>query len=420
MAGLLTGIFAGRESLITHGAALSNIADNIANTSTTGYKNSRLEFGDIIADSIGSLYGAPLSSGNGVLADDQTTFHSIQGALDFTGRELDVAIQGRGYFILSDGASQKYTRAGNFVTDLEGNLQATSGEAVLGFTDESPDAPVPLSLATAGGDAAATTAVTLTGNLAADAPESIPGVFDNFTALNDATSFRNSLKIIDSLGAEQDVSLHFFKSGVGQYTVRAYVDSGVVGAAGAEPGTPTQVGEVVLNFDGNGQMTNPDAANLQVAANWNNGAAASAITVDLSGFVGFAGTSSVSSLNSDGVKAGDVDSIRFEQDGTVLAVLSNGEETPIGRIAIATFSSPNGLERIGSNNYVETPESGAPEIGLPAVEGRGTINGGALESSIVDPANEFVSMIRFQRGYQASSSVIQTLDRVLDQTIQIL
>ncbi len=427
MTRLLTGIYAGRESLITHGTGLSVVSDNIANGSTTAFKSTRMEFGELLTESQGSLYGAPTSTGNGVKVDAQTTFHSIQGALEFTGRELDVAIQGRGYFLLGQGTDTKYSRAGNFVTDIDGNIQAQSGEAVLGFTAESPDTPVPLSLRSAGGDAEATTDISITGNLAASDPlvdaDALAAGFDNFNDLNANTQFRSSIQVVDSLGTQQDVSLHYFHTGPANpgdpltWQVQAFVDGEQVGGVA---GTPTAVGTpVTLTFDGTGALQNPDAAVLNITANWANGAAASNVNVALGNYTGFSGSSSISGITSNGVVSGDVETIRFESNGTVTAILTNGEETPIGQLAIATFANPNGLERSGNNNFLETPDSGTAEIGTAQSDGRGVVNGGALESSIVDPANEFITMIRFQRGYQASSSVVQTLSEILNQTIQI-
>lgn len=427
MTRLLTGIYAGRESLITHGTGLSVVSDNIANGSTTAFKSTRMEFGELLTESAGSLYGAPESTGNGVKVDAQTTFHSIQGALEFTGRELDVAIQGRGYFVLGQGTDTKYSRAGNFVADIDGNIQAQSGESVLGFTAESPDVPVPLSLQAAGGDAEATTDISITGNLAADDPlvdaDALAAGFDNFNDLNLNTQFRSSIQVVDSLGTQQDVSLHYFHTGPANpgepltWQVQAYVDSEQVGG---EAGTPSLIGTATLTFDGQGNLQNPDAAtlNLQNVA-WANGSAPGNVAIALGNFTGFSGSSSISGINSNGVVSGDVETIRFESNGTVTAILTNGEETPIGQLAIATFANPNGLERSGNNNFLETPDSGTADIGTAQSDGRGVVNGGALESSIVDPANEFITMIRYQRGYQASSSVVQTLSEILNQTIQI-
>lgn len=419
MSRLESGLFAGRESLITHGLALSTVGDNVANANTIGFKNSRVEFGDVLAESVGSLYGAPLSTGNGVRGLDISTSHRLQGSIEPTSRELDAAIQGNGYFVLNNGVDTSYTRAGNFSIDADGFLVSRSGENVMGFTAESPDTLVPISTIGAEANATASTTMSIAGNLAADTPnDDVPPANPaTFQEVNDAATFRTSVEVIDSLGTSQSVALYFFHTGPqnGSWTVQAYVNGDQLGGAA---GTPSLVGTTNLTFDGFGLQAD-GAQPMTINAAWGNGSQASNIAVDLGNMTQLAGSSSVSNVVIDGNPSGEVIGIGYQDDGTIVVRLSNGEEFPLATLGIAMFNSADGLDRVGDNQFRETEESGEALLGVAGAEGRGTISGSSLESSNVDPANEFISMIRFQRGYQAGSQVITTISELMNTTIQI-
>ena len=407
---LTSGINAGRESLIVHGTALNAIADNLANVNTPGYKSERLEFADLVADSIGSLFGGPVETGDGVAAQQVTINQDKQGSIDYTDRPMDAAINGRGFFILNDGTNTLYTRAGNFTTDTQGQIIAATGENLMGYTAASPDTLVPLTIANASGMASATTAVSVNGNLDANSAEATA------TSVNAAGQFRTSITVKDSLGADHDVSLHFFKGTGLNWTVQAYVDGEDVGQP---PGTPVNIGSGTVQFDQLGQQAAGTVNTFTITPGWANGAAAGSIAVDISKMTGAASPSSITGVSADGKGAGNAATVQIKENGDVVAVLDTGDETVIGSIALALFPSSTGLERVGDNRYRETEASGAASPGKAADTGRGTLTGAALETSNVDPATEFVAMIQYQRGYQASSRVIQTLSEILNTTIQV-
>jgi len=124
--GLFSGLYIGRESLMSHGNAMASIANNIANVNTTGYKGERAEFMDLFAGGSGSLYGSSLASGNGSKIDS-ISMETSSGVIEDTGRDLDAAISGNGFFVVSDGTTQYYTRAGNFTLDADGYLRTQDG-----------------------------------------------------------------------------------------------------------------------------------------------------------------------------------------------------------------------------------------------------------------------------------------------------
>ena len=134
----------------------------------------------------------------------------------------------------------------------------------------------------------------------------------------------------------------------------------------------------------------------------------------------FANPSSVSATMQDGYSAGELNGARIDSDGSIYGVYSNGQARIIGQLALATFSSPEGLNRAGGNLFTETISSGAATIGVPATGGRGGIAGGYLEQSNVNITNEFIDLIEAQRGFQANSRVITTVNQTFQDLLQII
>lgn len=399
---------------MSHGTAIDAIADNLANTNTPGFKAQRAEFSNLLAESLGSLYGSPLSGGDGVFISDVSSIH-LQGPVDFTNRDLDVAVSGLGYFILSDGTNSFYTRAGNFDTNAEGNLVASSGETVMGFTAASPETLVPINITNVAATAQASTAGNITGNLDATAPLTAP-VETTFNALNQSASFRSSIGVIDSLGERHDIGLYFFRTGNGAWTASAYVDGADVGGTA---GTPTQVGTTTLAFDATGSQGEGATTALTISAAWANGAAGSSVALGMGELTGFSAASGIASVTMDGVTPGNVVGVEVDKDGNVLAQLDNGTSTEVAELALATFNNPGGLQKIGNNKFIEAADSGTAAAGKANVDGKGYLQGGALELSTVDPANELIQLIAYQRGYQAGAQVITTASELINTTIQL-
>ncbi|HMO17433.1 MAG TPA: flagellar hook protein FlgE [Oligoflexia bacterium] len=415
---LETGMRAGRESLMAHGTALNVVADNLANVNTTGYKNNRLEFADIFAQGQGNLFGGPLQTGNGVQGTDVYAMHNLQGTVEQTGRELDAAIQGKGWFVVQDGERQYYTRAGNFTANSEGFLVTGSGKQVLGYTAESPDVPVPINVRNAVGTARPTETVALNGNLDAVSPivNPVPGAGATFREMGEAASFTTSFQVVDSLGAERSISLFFYRTANLTWNVQAAVDGASVGG---EAGVPVIVGNGQIVVDGTGRQAEGVENILQATPAWGDGAAPGNIGINLAGFTGFASPSSMSGITADGIRAGNLTGVSIDQQGNVIAIMDSGAEVPTAQLALADFQSPDGLERFGNTYFRATDASGQAKLVRPNTEGLGTIQGGALETSTVDPAREFIGLIQFQQGYRAGSQVIQTLSELISSTIQL-
>ncbi|WP_028713228.1 flagellar basal-body rod protein FlgG [Paracoccus sp. J55] len=116
----------------------------------------------------------------------------------------------------------------------------------------------------------------------------------------------------------------------------------------------------------------------------------------------------------------DARSISINADGEVFAYFNDRVEPEnLGQITLASFINEKGLEAIGSNLFLETVASGAPQVATPGQEGLGTIRAGYLEESSVDPVREIAELIKAQRGYELNSKVITAADQMLGTTVQV-
>jgi flagellar hook protein FlgE len=303
-----------------------------------------------------------------------------QGSSQATGKASDMLISGDGFFITQQGGETVYSRAGSFDFDSAGRLVTPSGAivqgwgAVNGVVNEGGavgDLSLPVNAVVPG---TATNAVAVTGTLPSDAVKD--------------TQVLRDVKVFDASGAARTVSLTFTKSDSG-WDVSG-VDNG---------GTPVRTS---LDFTGN-------PLTLVIGD-----PAAGGVTVDLTKVTQMAGINNVKALP-NGSAPGALESYTFAKDGTLVGLFSNGEQKALGRIALATFTNPGGLEKTGSNGYRATFNSGTAQLGAPGSTGLGSLTGGALEMSNVDLSQEFTNLIVAQRGFQANARIITTSDEVLQE-----
>lgn len=383
---------------------LSVTANNIANSSTTGFKKSNVSFGDIFAQSPQQHKNAAVGLGTSVKSIDQ---QFTQGFLQSSSNALDLAISGEGFFQLkgSDG-SDIFTRNGNFMVDGQNRVVNSSGYALQAFPVDSTgnadinrvagDLTVPPMTS---GLATATTQIDLAMNLPTGA--SVPAAFD----LNDPTTFNESttMSVFDSNGNERSLSLYYRLNSTAPsaYEVHAYLDGQVAsGTSSVNPGT--------LTFDGTGAFVSStlnltDALGGTLAINLDNSAETG------SAFV-------MNSLTVDGSGEGSLVGIDVNEQGLVSASYSNGAQLSLGKVTIANFDMPSGLRQLGDSNFAATNESGTPRLDEPGLAGFGTIRSGSLEGSNVDLTEELVAMINTQRKFQANAKAIET-NSTLAQTI---
>ncbi len=437
MASILNSLFAGRSGLASHGLALGVIGDNIANVNTIGHKASRAEFSDLLAGRAGAVtvgVGSEVGS---------TTIIQEQGTIELTGRDLDVAIDGNGFFVVQDNAGAKfYTRAGNFKASTEGYLVTQGGLRVLGYPDGGSGALQPLDLSAVAQDNISTQNLGITGNLDARAASiggagAIPAVdvagvgtasTTTYADLNAAAEYSTSVDVFDTLGGSHTVTVFFFRTGASEYTARAYVNSEDVDAAGTATGLPRLLtngttGDITMTFAGDGTRSNAPAAgapDLALNVPWNNGSdPAAKLNVDFSAFTQFSSASSMTEITQDGQGVGNLTNISIAADGTVSTILDNGQEAVIGSIALANFANPEALIRSGGQLLQKSTESGEPVLGSPNTGTFGMLASESIEMSTVDVADQFVKLITLQRGFQANSKIITTVNQLLAELMQL-
>lgn len=402
---------------------LGVIGNNIANANTTGYKASRAQFSDLLVQ---TLQGAtPPSGGTGGIDPKQIGAGVIvggiqniqtQGAIEPTGRSSDLAIQGEGFFVLSNGEGQIYTRVGTFELDATGNLvDSGTGLKVQGI--DKGDISIPVG----SNKAKATTAVELAGNLDASA------VDDSQTLTKDETALDTSFFVIDSLGGKHEISIQFTKPSASaatwNYSVSAVSGSGETPSfTGPTSGSFTfavsgaDTGKVDMST-----ITGPGSAGGFFSFNPGNAAASGqSVAIDFSYITGFAALSNVSMKQQDGLPPGSLSSFNVGADGKVNGVYSNGLVTVIDTLKMASFSNPAGLLRLANGQFGETPNSGVAQMGAAGTGGRGTIVAGALEQSNVDLGTELVNLIIAQRGYESNAQVIKVANDIQQTTLNLL
>jgi flagellar hook protein FlgE len=404
------------------------VGDNISNSSTIGYKASRAEFEDLIAG--GGASGKTIGSGSSVSAVS-TIFE--QGTLEFTGRPLDLAVDGNGFFIVAAGEQRFYTRAGNFKVNAAGFVVSQNDLAVLGFPANGAGALEPININSIEQSSVATTDIRIAGNInaasvvqaaaiptAAQANATPPTV--TYGDLNNLSSYSTVVDVFDTLGKSHTMTLFFYRTGqtAPQFTVGAYVNSQDVDTANPPPtGFPREVGRFTMSFGGDGQRTNPPAVDLAASITWNNGSNASAIDLTLDPFTQYSASSNVLSITQDGKGIGAVTNIQIQDNGQIFALLSNGQSATIGTVGLVNFANAEGLTRMGKNLLAQSPDSGEPIVGSPKSGTFGAVKSGSIELSTVDIASEFVKAITLQRGFQASSRVITTINQLLNEIIQL-
>ena len=433
MAGLVNGLFSGRSGISSHGIAIAVVGDNISNSNTTGYKASRAEFEDIIAG--GQTAGKVVGSGSQVSG---VTSVFEQGTMEVTGRDLDLAIDGNGFFIVENGDQRYYTRAGNFKLDGEGYLVDQSGNRVQGFPVGGTGALEDLNVTSITQQNVATEHISITGNLDArdvaipGGAASIPATAEtggtaSYADLTQAAAFQTVVDVFDALGASHTVTAYFFKTQDGtstqdsEYTVKLYVDANEVEGTGAD-GKPYCVGTTTMTFDGNGTRTNapvPPNSDISSTVQWSKGSGATTIEYSFSSFTMYSTNAGITSITGDGNGVGAITSLSIDKAGQIFALLDNGQSSVIGTIGLANFANQEGLERVGTNYLQESLESGAPIIGQSGSGTLGSIESGSLELSTVDIASEFVKLITLQRGFQANSRIITTINQLLNEIINL-
>ena len=419
MPSIIDGLFAGRAGIQSHGTAISVLADNVANQNTTGFKQSRADFIDLLAGSLGGGSSVQAGSGSAIVS---VTPILTQGTFEFTGRGLDVAIDGNGFFVVEDsgGAGQTfYSRAGVFHVDKEGNLLDQNNYAVLGFKSTGAGGLEPMNVNEKEQGSIFTSTVTFSGNLDAssDLTAGIPAAGSTFAQYNNAAQFSTFVDVYDSLGEPHTATVFFYHTATSpaSWTAVAVVDAGEVGGV---DGVPSVIGTSTLNFSSDGTRIAP-LTDFTATPAWDNGSSVGSIVFAFSPFTQFSSSSNIGSIAQNGTGSGSVVGFNVEADGTFFAQLDNGQTSRIGTIALSTFANAEGLRRVGNSLYTESVSSGEPVVGTPGTGTFGSLEAGALELSTADIAGDFIKLISLQRGFQGSSRIITNISDLLKEIINL-
>ncbi|MCC6069927.1 flagellar hook protein FlgE [Massilia sp. GCM10020059] len=385
----------GIQAINTQLEATSN---NIANAGTYGYKSSRANFS--------SMYAG--AQATGVEVGSMTQSIGQNGGAMTTGRGMDAAIDGRGFFVTRDDQGlMAYTRVGIFSADKDGFMVDSNGRRAQGFARVAGSATLgamgDIKIPTGQIPASASTKVEFVANLSAD--WTVPAVAFDPANANTYNMAKQSV-VYDSLGAQHTVSQYFVKSAAG-VTVHYGFD-------GAAPATSTN-----MTFNAQGQLTAP-VAPVALTLTPTNGAAPLAFTVDYAGTTAFAGEAITSTNATDGYASGAFVGVELAPDGSIIAKYSNDENQAIATLAVATFADEGSLASISDTSWGETSSSGVALYGTPGSGLLGKLNTGALERSNVDITSELVGLMTSQRNYQANSKVISTQNSMMQALMQAL
>jgi flagellar hook protein FlgE len=437
---MLQALLAGVASIRSQQTRMNVIGNNLANVNTTAYKGSRVTFQDMLAQTMrgaarpaGGRGGTnPIQFGLGVLVAG-TDVNNEQGSLNATNRPTDMAVQGNGYFMVSEGRRIGFTRDGGFDLDANGDLvHRATGERVLGWnfiTQQNqstgsvitPQSTINIPLGRLN-SSRVTSVVNYQGNLDSRAtPGSTAGDPNNWSSL---------VQVFDSLGGAHNVRIEFFnrqdvipsagnENAVSSWQWRALLVTG----SGSQQIAASTAGVDDLRFNASGSLVPSSLSatrSLMVPVPPPSGGQLDfSVTLDLTSVRQLAAESQVSSSSQDGFPPGELQAFSVGQEGMVTGLFTNGLTQSLGQIALAIFPNPGGLERMGANLWRSTDNSGVAVVGTPRSGGRGLINSGFLEQSNVDIGSEFTDLIVTQRGFQANTKVVTTVDEMLQDLINM-
>ena len=460
---MMRSLYAGVSGLQNHQVRMDVIGNNISNVNTIGFKKGRVNFQDMLSQSMqgaarptDDLGGVnPKQVGLGMTVASIDTIHT-QGSLQTTGVATDVAVQGNGFFIMKNGEKDFFTRAGAFGIDESGTfVNPANGMKVQGWMAETVDGqsfvnsaadPGDITIPVGGKDpASATSEVDLACNLDKRTLDIAP---DAGAAEVRKGTWSIDKTIYDTFGNKHTMSIDFTKiPGVNnQWQAETFVDRGAevptetaidIGAAnnegntfivdfsnlgmllGAEDAQGDRITEgalqIPVSFNVAGATVAEGAEPVRQTFNLNLGTVGSAVNT----VTQFAEKSSTKAFKQNGYAMGYLENFKIDQSGYITGVYSNGTNRTIGQMALASFVNPAGLEKAGESTYAVTNNSGEANIGPSGIAGKGKFMSGALEMSNVDLAEQFTDMIVTQRGFQANSKTIQTSDQMLQELMTL-
>ncbi|MFO8065101.1 MAG: flagellar hook protein FlgE [Spirochaetota bacterium] len=467
---MMRSLYAGVSGLQNHQTRMDTIGNNVSNVNTTGFKKGRVQFQDMISQ---TLQGAarpreevggvnPKQVGLGMQIASIDTIHT-QGSLESTGVKSDLAIEGAGFFVLRDGDQELYTRDGSFSIDEDGMLvNPANGMRVQGWQAENVDGETMINTSEGVQDlnipvgskdpAQETTEVFLASNLNKNTPV-IPedatdaeiedgtwtveyDIYDSYgnthtlrvdwTRVEDEANRWQANVQIDpeqDVQPDQAVAVGDVDSADNQTFLVDFANDGTIQQVSNEEGGVVDDGELSVDVsfevpdsqvpidEGTGLPTGPQTQTFSLNLG-ETGAFVDSMTQ-------YASESSTKVFEQNGYGMGYLEDYRIDQSGVITGIFSNGTTRELGQVALASFTNPGGLEKSGENNYVETNNSGLADIAPSGIAGKGQVMSGSLEMSNVDLAEQFTDMITTQRGFQANSRTITTSDEMLQELLTL-
>jgi flagellar hook protein FlgE len=388
---------------------LSSISQNVANANTTGYKNAETEFSTLV-DQVSTV-----AAGGGVMTTTRN-LNSLQGNVVSSSTATNLAVQGSGFFVVSDSSGATYlTRNGSFVADASGNLVNSAGYYLMGNDVQSGSAPPANALSTlqkvnvaaAGETAAPTTSGSIVANLPSTAT---PIAAANLPSANSASSTYTdvtSLVVYDNLGGAHTINLYLANTGANSWEVDAFDASGAA-PGGGFPHSSGPLATGTLSFNSTtGLLSSGSPLTIPVP----NG---QTMSLDLSKLTQLAASFSVSSATANGNAPASLQGVSIAADGTLSFNYTNGATIAAYDIPLANVASPDNLTSVNGNAFSANSASGPVFLGTANAGSFGTIDSSSLESSTVDLATELTDMIQAQSAYEANSKVFQTGANILD------
>lgn len=414
----------GVSGMNAQSSKLGTVADNIANSNTTGYKRAASEFSSLV-----------LSQGSGTYNSGSVEAHTKyaitdQGALSYTTSSLDLAVEGNGFFVVSDKDSgELLTRAGSFVPTDEGYLINTAGYYLQGYPVSNGATPEPVANGLGGMErinisqnrleAVPTDEATLWANVPEDTTIVAAADLPSTNAATAIYSAKTSLVVYDNLGNEVTLDVYYSKVtetvADSDWEVAIY-NAADAAAGGGFPYSSAALSTQTVTFDvttGDLTAASPTVINVTVP----NGGT---FDIDLEQSTYLAADFTVTEVNANGNAPSSVEDVEFDENGVLYALYSNGDRRAIYQIPLADVASPDKLTPVSGNLYRVSSDSGDVRVGFPGEGGLGNLVVGALESSNVDLASELTSMIESQRGYTANSKVFKAGSDLLEELVNLV
>ncbi|MCL1050886.1 flagellar basal body protein FlgE [Shewanella abyssi] len=372
---------------------LNTISNNIANSSTVGFRSGRSEFS--------AIYNGGQGGGVNMMSTSQNFTNG--GSLTYTGRQLDMGIQGDGFFVLSgqDGNTM-YARAGMFNQDANGFVTDPAGNRLQGYSvgatgNLQTGNVADLQIQAGALPAKATTTLGLVSNLDARV-NVIDPVATPFDPGNAATYHSSStVTAYDSLGKEHALTQYYVKTADNTWSVHYMMGNTDVTPAGGHQ----------LDFDSDGILTGGNTLTLAISdPNIVAGASNMNLALSYDKSTQYASDYNNSSLSQNGYTSGELNGIRLDESGMLFGTYTNGQEQLQGQVVLADFNNPNGLTPVSNNAWTATNAAGQPIIGTPTTGTLGSIASGYLEGSNVDTTAEMVNLMTAQRNYQSNAKVL--------------